>query len=284
MHTPMTASKEIESGDRFGFGANWAHFLSVLDDERIEAAEASLKEMLGVTSLAGLRFLDIGSGSGLLSLAARRLGAQVHSFDYDSESVACTRELKRRYFAGDDAWRIEEGSVLDRRYMSGLGQFDVVYSWGVLHHTGAMWLAIEHAISCVAADRGKFFLAIYNDQGWKSHAWWFTKLFYNKLPRLLKSPFVALYSFVVTCLVVLKHLLRLKPMTALARLRGDRKERGMSVKYDKADWLGGFPFEFVRFEILTAYMEARGFSLLSSQRNNNLGCHELVLQRTAATR
>jgi len=30
------------------------------------------------------------------------LGARVHSFDYDPQSVACTAELKRRYFEGDE--------------------------------------------------------------------------------------------------------------------------------------------------------------------------------------
>ena len=139
--------------------------------------------------LADLRertFLDIGCGSGLFSLAARRLGASVHSFDFDEQSVACARELKRRYFPDDPDWRIEAGSVLDAAYMKGLGEFDVVYSWGVLHHTGAMWVALEQAIGRVASGGGKLFIAIYADQGWKSRAWWFVKLFYNRLPRFLR--------------------------------------------------------------------------------------------------
>ena len=181
----MNANQEIEAGARFKFGANWAGFLSMLDDERLAAAESSLKEMLGVASLEGQQFLDIGSGSGLFSLAARRLGPTVHSFDFDPQSVACTQELKRRYFPGDTAWRVEEGSVLDRAYLESLGQFDVVYSWGVLHHTGAMWLAIENAIGRIAAQEGKLFIAIYNDQGWKLHVWWLVKCFYNQLPRVL---------------------------------------------------------------------------------------------------
>jgi 2-polyprenyl-3-methyl-5-hydroxy-6-metoxy-1,4-benzoquinol methylase len=89
---------EILNGDRFEFGANWSRFLCVLNDERIARAEKSLCEYLGVDGLAGKRFLDAGSGSGLFSLAARRLGAEVHSFDYDPQSVACTRELRNRYW------------------------------------------------------------------------------------------------------------------------------------------------------------------------------------------
>jgi len=86
---------------RFAFGDNWANFLTVLDDNRIQEAERSLCEMLESDRLDGKRFLDIGSGSGLFSLAARRLGATVHSFDYDPQSVACTEELRRRYFPED---------------------------------------------------------------------------------------------------------------------------------------------------------------------------------------
>src|ERR1700704_2303448 len=110
MNPPAAGSQhqiEIESGERFGFGANWTRFLAVLNEQRIERAEASLREMLGLETLAGKKWLDIGSGSGLFSLAARRLGARVHSFDYDPQSVACTRELKRRYFQGDLNWSVE---------------------------------------------------------------------------------------------------------------------------------------------------------------------------------
>ena len=77
--------------------------------------------MLGAGTLSGVSFLDIGSGSGLFSLAARRLGARVHSFDYDPQSVACTRELKRRFCAGDAHWTIEMGDVLDADYLESAG-------------------------------------------------------------------------------------------------------------------------------------------------------------------
>lgn len=136
-------STEIAKGQRFKFGANWKGFLAVLNEERIVLAEQSLRNMLDM-DLKGKRFLDVGSGSGLFSLAARRLGAIVHSFDYDPQSVACTEELRHRYFPSDDGWTVEQGSALDTQYLAHLGQWDIVYSWGVLHHTGAMWRALAN--------------------------------------------------------------------------------------------------------------------------------------------
>ena len=134
--------------------------------------------MLQVSSLEGRSFLDIGTGSGLFSLAAMRLGAsRVHSFDFDGESVACARELKTRYFPENSHWTIEQGSALDEQYLSSLGTFDVVYAWGVLHHTGSMWQALENACRRVAPG-GKLFVAVYNDEGLRSRLWRAVKVRY----------------------------------------------------------------------------------------------------------
>ena len=271
----MTVGPETADGARFGFGANWARFLAVVDEERIQSAEASLRAMLGVERLDGRRFLDIGSGSGLSSLAARRLGAEVRSFDYDAESVACTEELRRRYRPGDDGWAIEQGSVLDRAYMESLGRWDIVYSWGVLHHTGAMWVALEHAIARVAPS-GQVYIAIYADQGWKSHAWWFVKLAYIRLPKFLRPAFVALASALARILVIVKYTLKLRPMTGIAPLFRSRRDRGMSARHDRVDWYGGFPYEFAKLETLVAWLEARGFSIQATRPAGSHGCHEIV--------
>src|SRR5882724_12932471 len=121
----------VPEDGRFSFGDNWSSFLAHIDEGRIAEAEKSLQWLLGRQRLNGLRFLDIGSGSGLSSLAARRLGASVHSFDYDPASVGCTRELKARYYPEDQDWIVEPGSALDPDYIHSLPKADIVYSWGV---------------------------------------------------------------------------------------------------------------------------------------------------------
>ena len=185
MSTVIGYASEVREGIRFEFGKNWRRFLRALSDERIAIAEQSLVEYLQQPRLDGLRFLDIGSGSGLFSLAARRLGASVTSFDYDPQSVACTTELRRRYFPDDPDWTVMRGSVLDRDFLAHLEPADIVYSWGVLHHTGAMAVAFAN-IEPLVPIGGRLFIAIYNDLGVVTDRWWQIKRRYNALPGPLR--------------------------------------------------------------------------------------------------
>lgn len=207
----MTATNSVGSlaQDRFEFGENWRRFLAFLDDERIAQAQESLTIMLGVTTLEGKRILDAGSGSGLFSLAAHRLGAEVHSFDFDHSSVACTMELRRRYGDGS-RWTVERGDVLDEHYLAGLGQFDVVYSWGVLHHTGDMWAALKNVVDLVRPG-GILCLAIYNDQGRRSRMWRALKRRYNRLPAWLRTPYALTLVLPVEFARAVFHTIRGQP-------------------------------------------------------------------------
>ncbi|MBV9925930.1 MAG: class I SAM-dependent methyltransferase [Acidobacteria bacterium] len=270
---------EVSSGERFEFGKNWAQFLSLLDESRIEEAVASLREMLGVENLRGRSFLDIGSGSGLFSLAARRLGARVHSFDYDPHSVACTKELRRRFFREDPDWTVESGSALDAGYLRGLGPFDIVYSWGVLHHTGSMWEALENARLPVAPG-GRLFIAIYNHTGTQVGRWQKIKKTYNSLPRILRPPFAALAIAPDELKSALRALVTLRPgayVRSWTRYGGGN--RGMSRWRDIVDWVGGYPYEAARPDEIFEFYRARGFRLTKMKMSGGLGCNDYVFVR-----
>lgn len=266
-------------GVRFEFGENWTRFLKVLSEERIREAEAGLIRMLDTDDLRGKTFVDVGSGSGLSSLAARRLGARVHSFDYDARSVACTGELKRRYFPGDGQWAVAQGSVLDEAYLDRLGQFDIVYSWGVLHHTGAMWQALGNVDRLVAPD-GRLFIAIYNTQRPWTSVWRAVKRTYQRLPGGTRPPFVVLALLPLELRGIMYSLLTLRPQRYLATWTHYHTSRGMSRWHDMVDWVGGYPFETATPDEIFDLYKARGYALCKLRTcGGRHGCNEYVFSR-----
>jgi len=261
--------QEVKEGTRFEFGKNWLAFLSTLDDERIKEAEKSLCDMLKVTDLSGKRFLDIGSGSGLFSLAAHRLGASVYSFDYDPTSVACTKELKSRYSPNCTDWTIEEASVLDKTFLNSLCKFDIVYSWGVLHHTGDMWRALENIISLVEKG-GILFIAIYNDCSIKSKFWLKAKTLYCS----------GIAGRIVACSIFVPYYLLKGYAEAVYKRRSIssnyKNNRGMSLFYDCIDWLGGLPYEFAKVEDIFTFYTNKGFVLRNIKTTNSTAYNQFI--------
>ncbi len=230
------------AADRYAFGKNWKEYIEKhFSQERVDISRRHMLSFLGMQNLDGMTFLDIGCGSGLHSLAALQAGAKrIVSFDYDADSVEATRIL-RRYTGDPERWAVMQGSILDRSFMDTLGFADIVYSWGVLHHTGDQWTAIRNAAERVGPD-GLFYIALYtsdayvdppaefwldikrryNNAGWLGRRW--LELWYIWAFQLSSNP------------LNLRRLLR----AAMAHKRG----RGMSFYTDVKDWLGGWPMEF----------------------------------------
>jgi SAM-dependent methyltransferase len=261
----------------FSFGRNWRSFLATLDEERIVNAKSSLLEFMELEDLHGKTFLDIGCGSGLFSYAAHLAGAKkVVSFDLDPVSVECARKMRERVEVGEvvacktDAgksvlWEISEGSVLDFAFISKLDRFDIVFSWGVLHHTGNMWQAIKNAARLVSKD-GLFYIAIYNkvEEPFGSKFWLAVKKRYNASGFFVKKAFELSYAL----LYFGYNLARLR--NPLKRIAAYKSHRGMSWWHDIVDWFGGYPYEFATVEEIFLFMkkEFPRFKLVNVKSTN----------------
>lgn len=226
----------------YAFGKNWENYVkSHLSDDRIDMAREHLLSFLEMEDLRGRYFLDIGCGSGIHSLGALLAGSEkVVSFDVDPFSVK-TAETVREKKGGASNWEIREGSILDREFLSGISPADIVYSWGVLHHTGDMWNAIRNAAGMMKPD-GLFYIALYTKSP-ASDYWLRVKKRYNRASsfrRLLME-----FWYVARFMVLPDIAWRRNPLKRFLRYK---ESRGMSWMTDVRDWLGGYPFEDASIE------------------------------------
>ncbi len=232
----------IEGESVFGFGKNWDLFVRrALSDERIAVSREHILKFLELRDLKGKYFLDVGCGSGLSSRAAIDAGAaRVVSFDSDPDSVGATERV-RGMSESPSRWTVLRGSILDEAFVASLEPADVVYAWGVLHHTGRMWDAIRCTAGLVKPN-GVLYIALYTTTP-KSGYWKKVKSRYNNSSALRKRLMEWRYTLLHT---VLPQLLR--GQNPFRWIRSYRSMRGMSYLTDLRDWLGGWPYEDAKIE------------------------------------
>jgi 2-polyprenyl-3-methyl-5-hydroxy-6-metoxy-1,4-benzoquinol methylase len=264
----------LDVSTHFRFGENWAEYSKLVDDRRTADAVGSVKRLVG--DLSGKTFLDIGSGSGLFSVSALRLGAkEVLALDIDEDSVETTRKLLSK--EGSKNWRAERISVFELPAKV-RKKFDVVYSWGVLHHTGDMWRAIDIASSFVKPG-GLFAFSLYEKTP-LCGAWRQEKRFYRKLPKPIQKAFRGAY------LTAWGAALLVKGHNPRRRLR-EGNERGMDVVRDIHDWMGGYPYESTSPAEVLPFMKEREFEHLETELYRTRlggvfgsGCTEYVFRKS----
>jgi SAM-dependent methyltransferase len=245
----------------FSFGRNWQKYLDSMPPAAIERTTTYVEDWLG--DLTGCSFLDIGSGSGLMALAAHRLGAVVRTFDADPASVAATAR------SANGEWQNSAGSILDDEFVSSLGTFDVVCSWGVLHHTGDVWRAIDNAAR-LAGPGGRFWIALYT-RTYAERRSLRTKRLYNRSPELVKRGWRGAYGLAKLGKAALRR--------DFHAMRRYEQERGMTWWRDIEDWLGGLPYEPVGPGEVLARVRPLGFELQRLQDALGEGRNDVYLFR-----
>jgi SAM-dependent methyltransferase len=264
------------SSERFEFGKNWTRYVKrSFSEERVDIARRHMLKLLKREDLKGLDFLDIGCGSGIHSMAALQAGAgEIRSSDYDPNSVQAAK-MVRGYAGNPKNWVIERGDVLDENYIDSLGKWNLVYSWGVLHHTGDVWRALELAQRPVA-DGGLFYIALYSSDVQTDPDYWLRiKQEYNQAGAFERWRMVWWYVWEHMMAKKISHF----PIVFM-RMVNYRFSRGMSLFSDIRDWLGGWPMQFVADKDVIDLLEQKhGMKLLNIKTGE--ACTEFVFERLA---
>jgi len=247
----------LKDKKHFAFGENWDLYSRQIDSRHIENSK---KDFIGLTHLdclEGMKVLDIGSGSGIHSLSMMLLGCKnLVSLDYDFDSVSTTkRVLSGKIFKGD--YQVIQADILKHIPELDGHTFDLVYSWGVLHHTGDMMKGIDESVRYVKPG-GLIALALYRKTLFCSF-WKIEKFIYSKSPKLLQRVVQKSYELVFALHTYLKT-----GQTFGSYKHDYLQKRGMEFSRDVHDWLGGYPYESIDPKYLIQYMQLMGFSLVNS--------------------
>lgn len=258
----------------FDFGKNWLEYSKhALTPQRVKEARAGFAKTMAGIPINGASFLDIGFGQGLGILNAAQAGASPVGLDINPTCRAALKQSAAHYpGVAIDAIPIRIGSILDSSVVADLAAlrrgegYDIVHSWGVLHHTGDMRTALANAASLVRPG-GHLVVALYNKH-WTSPAWTVIKRAYNAAPPPLRRVMI---STLTPLIRTAKRLVTGAP--------SERTERGMDFTTDVVDRVGGYPYEYASPSEVTAMAAPLGLQVLRTvPALVPTGCNEFIFR------
>lgn len=266
--------KQITNKTQFDFGENWVQFTErALTREKVKQAKNDFIRLTSGINLDNIYFLDVGFGQGLSLLIAKQLGCKVLGCEINPKCIISLNKTMMHFPSiKTKEIPIVLGSILEKRILTKLKKrseqgYGIVHSWGVLHHTGNMKLAIEN-VSSLVQKNGYLILAIYNKH-WSSPMWKIIKKIYGGSPFVIKKTIIyLLYPFILVAKIIV---LRKNPF---------EKNRGMDFYYDTIDWIGGYPYEYASVEEISNLVNTFGFKLIRIIHTQvPTGCNQYVFQK-----
>lgn len=262
----------------FSFGKNWKIFLNSISSENINKAKESLLTFTKLKDFKNKTFLDIGCGSGLFSLCAVLLKSKkVVSMDVDKECIECTKYLRERFNISKKKWIILEGSIIDKEFIKILPKSDIVYSWGVLHHTGRMWEALKN-ITLFVKKNGLLYISIYN----KFNGLPLTSERWLKIKRMYSNSSISIRKLMEVCYIVYYVIgLTLNRQNPIKYIKEypSKSRRGMNFYTDARDWLGGYPYEFASVAEILQFYKKNNFKFINLKQTRREGCNEFLFNK-----
>lgn len=247
----------------FKFGKNWKNYSNKITKVNIEDSLRDLKYLLKSLKLKNnLTFIDVGCGSGVHSIAAKKLGFKVTSVDRDKTCIITTKKNFNKFYNSNKT-TIFQDDILNTKVFK---KYDIVYSWGVLHHTGNLWKALNNVKKLVKKN-GYLIISLYKKTAF-DRMWVFIKRYYNKF---------RVFRYFINILFM--------PFFFYISKKSRSYRRGQNWYFDAIDWLGGYPYETMSPEKMKFHFS--GFQMIYISRNKPMKykgffgseCAEFIFKR-----